>query len=83
MRHEKNAGDELALFLLCKLHNRHAVIYNRAKVWSTLNMKTTTSLDQLCDIVLVYRNNGFLKQLGKPLQMLQHPVFQRNKKGKL
>ena len=62
MIREKNAGDELALFLLCKLHNRHAVIYNQARAWCTIDqsqLKSKTPLDQLCDIVLVYRNNGF------------------------
>ena len=62
MMHEKNAGDELALFLLCKLYNRHAVIYNSAKAWCTIDqtqLKSNSKLDLLCDIVLVYRNNGF------------------------
>ena len=29
MTHKKNPGDELALFLLCKLFNRHAVIITK------------------------------------------------------
>ena len=62
MIREANARDELALFILCKLYNRHAVIYNSAKVWCTLDqtqLKPNSKLDLLCDIVLVYRNNGF------------------------
>ena len=62
MTRKKNAGDELALFLLCKLYNRHAVIYNSAKAWCTIDhtqLQPNSRLDLLCDIVLVYRNNGF------------------------
>ena len=62
MRREKNVGDELALFLLCRLYNRHAMIYNSAKAWCTIDqtqLKPNSKLDLICDIVLVYRNNGF------------------------
>ena len=82
MIREKNAGDELALFLLCKLHNRHAVIYNRAKVWTTLCMKTTISLDQLCDIVLVYRNNGFCEAIRKMSTDVATPSIPKKQKRK-
>ena len=82
MNREKNAGDELALFLLCKLHNRHAVIYNRAKAWSTLNMKTNTPLDQLCDIVLVYRNNGFCEAIRKSATDVATPSVPMKQKRK-
>ena len=38
------------------------MIYNSAKAWCTIDqtqLKSNSKLDLLCDIVLVYRNNGF------------------------
>ena len=82
MIREKNAGDELALFILCKLHNRHAVIYNRSTAWSTLNLKSTRPLEQLCDIVLVYRNNGFCEAIKKDSTEVATPSIPKKQKRK-
>ena len=36
MTHKRNPGDELALFLLCKMFNKHAVIITKSGLWTTL-----------------------------------------------
>ena len=36
MTHKRHPGDELTLFLLCKLFNRHAVIIIKNGLWTTL-----------------------------------------------
>ena len=60
MSRPSTAGDELTLFLLCKIFTRHAVIHTLMGPWSTLNMvKTAGSLENRCDIVLVYIVYGF------------------------
>ena len=62
MARSSNPGDELALYLLCQLHNRHAVIYNKIKTWSTMDpnsIKPSAPLEEMCDITLMYRINGF------------------------
>ena len=55
------AGDELTLFLLCKIFTRHAVIHTLKGPWSTLNVVKTSagSIEDRCDIVLVYIVYGF------------------------
>ena len=58
------AGDELALFLLCKIFTRHAVIHTLTGPWSTLNVvKMGGSLENRCDIVLVYIVYGFCEAI--------------------
>ena len=36
VNHKRNPSDKLALFLLCKLFNRHAVVITKNGLWSTL-----------------------------------------------
>ena len=55
MNHKRNPGDKLALFLLCKLFNRHAVVITKTGLWSTL--RNTANEGELaihakCDICL-------------------------------
>ena len=62
MSRPSTAGDELSLFLLCKIFNRHAVIHTISGPWCTLNVTNTgssTSLEDRCDIVLVFIVYGF------------------------
>ena len=62
MSRPSNAGDELALFLLCKIFNRHAVIHTISGPWCTLNVTnagSSTALEDRCDIVLVFIVYGF------------------------
>ena len=62
MSRPSTAGDELALFLLCKIFNRHAVIHTIKGPWCTLSGDKTragVSLEDRCDIVLVFIVYGF------------------------
>ena len=67
MSRPSTAGDELALFLLCKIFTRHAVIHTLNGPWSTLNVvntgETGGSLENRCDIVLVYIVYGFCEAI--------------------
>ena len=61
MNHKRNPGDELALFLLCKLFNRHAVVITKEGLWSTLC--NTANEDELaicakCNICLILVSKG-------------------------
>ena len=61
MNHKQNLGDELALFLLCKLFNRHAVVITKNGLWSTL--RNTANEGELtirakCDICLILVGKG-------------------------
>ena len=58
----KLPSDELALFILCKIYNQHAVIFTKNSTWSTIDVtkyKTTVPIEQKCDIVLVSVRRGF------------------------
>ena len=61
MNHKRNLGDELALFLLCKLFNRHVVLITKTGLWSTL--RNTANEGELtirakCDICLILVGQG-------------------------
>ena len=61
MTHKTNPGDEITLYLLCKLFHRHAVIIIKTGLWTTL--KTTKNDGELmilakCDICLILVGNG-------------------------
>ena len=51
------AADELAIFTLSKMYGKHTVIYNKARLWTTLDPPypmTETELHDNCQIHLVY-----------------------------
>ena len=61
MNPKRNLGDKLALFLLCKLFNRNAVVITKTGLWSTLC--NTTNEGELaicakCDICLILVGKG-------------------------
>ena len=61
MNHKRNPGDELALFLLCKLFNRHAVVITKTGLWSTLpntSNKGELAICAKCDICLILVGKG-------------------------
>ena len=62
MTHKTNPGDELALYLLCKLSNRHGVIITKTGLWSTLRNITNEgelAVHAKCDICLVLVGQGY------------------------
>ena len=61
MNHKQNPGDELALFLLCKLFNRHAVVITKTGLWSTLHNTANEgelAIRAKCDICLILVGKG-------------------------
>ena len=66
MAREHSPGDELALYLLCIIHNRHVVVLNKIKTWNTMDLSSIrpgTRVDLICDILLIYRINGFCEAI--------------------
>ena len=61
MNLKRNPGDELALFLLCKLFNRHAVVITKTGLWSTLHNTANEgelAIHAKCDICLILVGQG-------------------------
>ena len=61
MTHKRNPGDELALFLLCKLFNQHAVIITKSGLWTTLETNSNEgelAIHAKCDICLILVGQG-------------------------
>ena len=65
-------GDELALFILCKIYYRHAVIHTIKDPWCTVitgEKGVSPEVENNCDIVLVYATFGFYEaQCVNPVQ---------------
>ena len=82
MNHKRNLGDELALFLLCKLFNRHAVVITKNGLWSTLHNTANEgefAIRAKCDICLILvgkGNNGF----GELIRVTPTKTPSKNKK---
>ena len=53
----KNPADEIGIFMLCKLYNRHCIIYHNEVFWMTVKYKDGTSSSEvgnLCNIHLLH-----------------------------
>ena len=60
------AVDELMLFILCKIHDRHAMVFTDSKLWSTIEEGHQLSLDELyniSDIHLLYLGQDMYGEL--------------------
>ena len=72
------AADELAIFVLSKMYGKHTVIYNKARLWTTLDPPYQMSEEELhenCQIHLVYVGKdsyGILQQ--KPFAETSAPI---------
>ena len=56
MRNPLTHGDDIALYLLCRMYDKHAYVHTAHYGWSTLPLKVNKDLDTLlpkCDIALV------------------------------
>ena len=56
MRLNTTHGDDMALYLLCRMYNKHAYVHTDRYGWSTLPFKTETPFAEIaakCDIELV------------------------------
>ena len=65
MMNHKTLGDEFDLYLLCRQHSRHAIIFTVKGFWMTLLITGTETEEELCskcDVVLMligHGGNGF------------------------
>ena len=60
--------DEAAVYGLCQLYSRHALVYMTGSVWSTLEIHGKCSLEEFkrhCDVHLVFLEGGVLGHLNK------------------
>ena len=60
--------DELVLYSLCKLYNRHAMVYCNGQNWSTIdpiNPVDAAELHEACSIQLVYLSPGIFGELKR------------------
>ena len=53
--------DEIALYVLCKLYSRHAIVYTTKGVWTTVQHSNWTSaeIETKCDLMFIYTDKGF------------------------
>ena len=73
MAKQTTSADELAIFALSKIYQRHTVIFNASKPWSTLELDGEMREEELfenknCQIHLAYMGNNFqihLAYMGK------------------
>ena len=71
-------GDELTLYILCKMFQQHAIVFTSAKYWTTLETDAPCSEDEIfdtCDIRLLYIEPGVFGELRKRARM-PPPPFQ-------
>ena len=59
-------GDEIALFILSRMYNRHSMVITSANIWSTVESQTPLTEEELfnlCDIRLLYIEPGVFGEL--------------------
>ena len=70
MRPISTPGNELAIFALSKLYQRHSVVYTKDKTWSTIGTSTPMSekdVYQQCDLKFILMGKGhFVQLIRKP-----------------
>ena len=59
---KKSVCDEIALYALCKLYSRHAIIYTTKGYWTTLSESglSGAEIEKECDLVLNYTEKGLV-----------------------
>ena len=68
MRAVTTPADELAIFALSKLYNRHSVVYTKDKTWSTIGTSTPMNekdVYQQCDLKFILMGKDHYVQLIK------------------
>ena len=72
-------GDEISLYVLCRMYNRHAIIYTRTKSWSTIGTVSPIPANlahNYCDVHLLHMGCGvFGKLTRKPMNTTQMLKF--------
>ena len=73
MRNPKQPGDELCLYLLCRMYCKHALVHLKHHWWSTIQHTLPGDLNKIleqCHLELVFVHEwvfGEVKQIRKPL----------------
>ena len=73
MRNPLTQGDDIALYLLCRMYDKHAYVHTARYGWSTLPLKINEDLDALlpkCDMELVLLDIwsfGEVHKIRKPM----------------
>ena len=78
---KKRSGDELTVYLLSKMFDRHSLIYTLKEPWCTFVHKIGTELSVLLgksDLVFVYTTHGFGQIVDLPPNK---PTTQKSKKA--
>ena len=77
---EETPGDEIAIFALSRMYNRHVIIYTKKYHWTTVVHHVDVSEDEVagwCDIHLLYIKPyvfGEIKRIWKPVAPLTVPA---------
>ena len=84
---KKRAGDELTVYLLSKMFDRHSLIYTSKEPWCTFVHKVDTELSTLLgksDLVFVYTTYGFgqIVDLPPAMQTKTKKVTRKRKENK-
>ena len=66
MKKLDNLGDEIALYMLCKMYHRHCFVFTKVKSWCTIDndidLDEEAMLDK-CDIILLFIELGVFGEL--------------------
>ena len=66
---KKSVCDEIALYVLCKLFSRHAIVYTSGKTWTTLLQEgsSASDIESKCDLIFNHTEKGLVlcKRLSK------------------
>ena len=66
MKSPETPGDEIALHALCKMYRRHAMVYTKMNIWSTVKTDSPIPEEQLiklCDVRLLFIEEGVFGEL--------------------
>ena len=75
MEKDTTCCDELMLYVLCRLHCRHAIVYTLNKSWATLHTDgpvDSETLFEACDLHLVYLGDYMYGEL-RPIPLCEPP----------
>ena len=68
MRNSTIPGDEIALYALARMYNKHTLVYTKSSIWSTIVSSMHLSYEKVCnycDIKLAYFGRGHYVELIK------------------
>ena len=59
---KKSVCDEIALYVLCKLFSRHAIVYTSGKTWTTISQECSSASDieSKCDLIFNHTEKGLV-----------------------